>query len=95
MQLPIKWRREGRILLEDVIVRKLTTLGRSHVACLWKEGRKRTDLGEWAAHVLVHVEDYELLGIPLVSKNEFPSTGRLRYWRAIGGGVRGGMEVVG
>lgn len=37
MQLPIKWRREGRILLEDVIVRKLTTLGRSHVACLWKE----------------------------------------------------------
>ena len=49
MQLPIKWRREGRILLEDVIVRKLTTLGRSHVACLWKEGGKRTDFSEWAA----------------------------------------------
>ena len=94
MQLPIKWRREGRILLEDVIVRKLTTLGR-HVACLWKEGGKRTDLGEWAAQEFVYIEDYELLGTPLSSNNEFPSAGRLRYWRAIGGGVREGMEVVG
>lgn len=95
MQLPIKWRREGRILLEDVIVRKLTTLGRSHVACLWKEGGKRADLGEWAAQEFVFIEGFEMLGIPLSSNNEFPFPGRLRYWRTLGGGVRGGMEVVG